>query len=283
LSPGICVSLESGDPVAFANFSAGYINTCSTDQQTSCPGDFATVFGAFVMNPGSTTFSHDINLVDCAISYGNVSITQNGTSSPTLDRETYARSERLITEAFTELRQFQRIYTESGRQSSPYSFGARAAGTGANTLFESALGTLLLGANLDAPADVVARRIEAAFDTQTLFAFSRFPDASDITLTYVEAGRFVYVYDARVLIILLAPFLATILGCWGRWWVGGMDVIGYDVVRIARMGPVTGLESKETELEDIDDVKITCVDEGLGKRLVTNGSVASGYSYHNVG
>ncbi|RYP61013.1 hypothetical protein DL770_009864 [Monosporascus sp. CRB-9-2] len=56
----------------------------------------------------------------------------------------------------------------------------------------------------------------------------------------------IYVYDPLVLLILLVPFLATLLGAtWGGWWrVAGEDVtIGYEPAAIARLVPVVGLPS----------------------------------------
>jgi hypothetical protein len=80
-------------------------------------------------------------------------------------------------------------------------------------------------------------------------AFSRSPYTSSLTIVTTDSLP-VYVYDARVLAILLVPFLATVLGTWGRWRVTGNDVfVGYDPVEIARRGPVVGM-SEASEVRD---------------------------------
>ena len=152
-----------------------------------------------------------------------------------------------------------------------------------DNLWQEMIGPALLDYDFKAAAKTVARRIEAAFDAMTLFAFARAPEASDDTVTITEAGRFIYVYNPKMLLMLLLPLIATFIGCWGRLWVGGSEVPGCDIVRIAKMGPVAGLEHKESsEMEDLDDVQTRCVDEGSGRMLVVSRSGADEHAYHNV-
>jgi hypothetical protein len=45
-----------------------------------------------------------------------------------------------------------------------------------------------------------------------------------------------------VLGILILPFLTTLLGVWGWWWVEGREkVVGYNPVETTRLGPFVGL------------------------------------------
>lgn len=56
----------------------------------------------------------------------------------------------------------------------------------------------------------------------------------------VRATR-TYVYDPRVLLMLLVPALATTLGTGGRWAVGSRAMVpGYDPLVIASRGAVVG-------------------------------------------
>lgn len=274
LNPEICVTLVKSNPAVFANFSGGYSPSCSGSSNV-CQGVFSILFGVWVMRPGDVV-AHDINAVDCTISYGNVTVIQDGLSAPRLARSSFAQS-KYDTSQYPELVPLKRIYTESSGSASPYTFSGAKAGIGANTLFASAVGTLLLDPAMNIPADIVAKRIQSAFEMSTLMAFSRSPTSSDLHFTYSQGFSY-YVYDAKVLFILIAPLLGTILGLWGRLWVGGKEVVGYDVVGIARMGPVQGIERKsgwgydfERE-QEIDEMGVWCVGGSEGKRLVASSS-----------
>ncbi|EPE26447.1 hypothetical protein GLAREA_02360 [Glarea lozoyensis ATCC 20868] len=268
LDPKLCVTLVKSNPATFANFSGGFSPACSSASNI-CAGVFSIIFGAWVMRPGDVV-PHDINTVECTLSYGNVTIIQNGQASPRLLRNSFIQS-RYDTSQYPELVPLKRIYTDSA-SNSPYTFSGVKAGTGANTLYASSVGTLLLDPAMNIPANIVAARIQSAFETSTLMAFSRSPTSSDLHFTYSQDYSY-YVYDAKVLLILIAPLLGTILALWGRLWVGGREVVGYDVVGIARMGPVQGVEGK-SELgwdfereEEIARMNIRCVANGEGKRL----------------
>ncbi|KAJ3526223.1 hypothetical protein NM208_g11295 [Fusarium decemcellulare] len=236
----------------YANFTSGY-PPCDTDTpEAECPGAgsgglWGIIFGVWVNGVDITEDSENrINFVDCVLKYGNITITQNGTSTPELDRSSFslASSSKAQQDGytnFTDAATLNRVYTELGN--SPYDFELAVAATGSNTAYKNPVAFLLLGTDANNDAQTVARQIEANFDMATLHAFARMPNASEITYTTRSDTR-VYVYDARVLLILLVPLFATLLGCWGRWKVAGEDVVvGYDPVGIARLGPVTGLSS----------------------------------------
>jgi hypothetical protein len=80
----------------------------------------------------------------------------------------------------------------------------------------------------------VARASERIFDTATLLAFVRTPEASTIGITNSpEIG--IWTYDVKVLAILAAPLLATLLVLSRYWQVrSNYIVIGYDPLKIAR-------------------------------------------------
>lgn len=71
----------------------------------------------------------------------------------------------------------------------------------------------------------------------TLPAFSRRPDAANVTVTTTSRQTF-WTYDPRVLGMLIVPFLATVAVIVGRMSVAGHDVVvGYNHPTIARKGP----------------------------------------------
>lgn len=264
-NPVVCVSLAAGSPSINANFTGG-VPACRSGLTTeNCPGEFVTIFGAYMMNPynSSSLYSHDLNTVDCSITFGNVAIRQNGTAPPTLERSSFVKSKDNLPGQLSTMR---RIYTEDNAASSPYTFTGSSTPDSSNNLFKSALGTLLLSTTSQVDASIVASRIESAFDMSTLFAFSRSPTSSTLNFAFESANKARYTYDKKVLFILLIPLLATLLGCWGRGWVGGIEVIGYDVVGIATMGPVGGLEKYEQGSE-IEERPVWCEKSGNGRRL----------------
>ncbi|KAH6687767.1 hypothetical protein F5X68DRAFT_221971 [Plectosphaerella plurivora] len=242
IMPSMCVNLTCGAPATFAQFKTGTDTDCESDASCiSNPGSWAVIFGAWVGGV-ETNFADKniINTVSCLVEFGNITITQAGTTSPQVNRSSFRRSKHPLLDygLISNVRTF--IWTESPMRT-PYYFSLHVVGTGWNNLFEMPLGHGLLGDDGSNSADVVARRIEDNFDWATLGAFSRQPNASNIVMTTREATR-VYVYNRLVLLILLVPLLATLLGTWGRWTVGSDDdVLGYDPVAIATRGPVDGI------------------------------------------
>ncbi|PMD33443.1 hypothetical protein L207DRAFT_589807 [Hyaloscypha variabilis F] len=142
------------------------------------------------------------------------------------------------------------IYTDQ-YWDSPYSFSAQAgSGEGGDTLYDNPLGLLLLEPQANSSAEQVAQRIEAIFQTATLMAFAREPLAADITVTIVDNTP-VYLFDQKVLLILLVPMLAVLLGTVGRYEIEGHDIcVGYDPVEIARRGPIVDLAESRDESND---------------------------------
>ncbi|KAF4437107.1 hypothetical protein F53441_13131 [Fusarium austroafricanum] len=249
LNADICTVIGGSGPYIYANFSSGFPADCGE----TCPvGDFAVIFGTFANGTDSLKGPWYHNTVDCSLSYGTVRVQQIGNNSPVLHRSDFEKSDSVLDSSAVPLR---RIYTDS-YQRSPYTFSAGSGtGDGSDSLYNSAVATLLLREKAHSSAEQVARRIEDIFDMATLLAFSRAPNASDLSITTREPFTR-YVYDERVLAILLVPFLATILGTWGRWKVGGTEqVIGYDPVAIAERGPIQGLP-EDASREDMDEKRV---------------------------
>jgi len=235
LNPDICTTVGGWGPYSYANFSSGFPADCGE----RCPvGDFAVIFGTFINGTKTGKGPWYQNIVDCSLSYGTIPIHQVGQNTPILDRWNFEKSSHKLDTSVGPLR---RIYTSS-YQRSPYTFSASSGtGDGSDTLYDSAVATLLLGEKASTSSEEVARRIENIFDMATVLAFSRASNASDLTITTREPLT-KYVYDKRVVAILLVPFFASILGTWGKWRVEGTEqVIGYDPVAIAERGPIRGL------------------------------------------
>jgi hypothetical protein len=243
IMPSMCVNLTCGGPSTFANFKTSTDADCESDSScVSSPGAWAVIFGAWVGGIEGDNGNKDIiNTVSCLVEYGNVTITQAGATTPSLDRSSFRRSENMLdsyASSISNVRTF--IWGELARRT-PYFFTLRLVGTGSNDLYTQPFASGLLGDDAGNSADAVAQQIEENFDWVTMSAFARQPNASDVVTTMREATR-VYVYNRMVLLILLVPLLATLLGTWGRWAVGSDDdVLGYDPVAIATRGPVDGI------------------------------------------
>lgn len=237
----ICVTLKSASPYTYANFTSGYSPLCG-DAGLRCPGAFATIFGVYINSP-ETGLVHTLNLVDCALNMGTLTIRQTGQNPPAIVSDSF-RPSKADAKAVPEMSSMYRIYTEFGDRASPYTFVGTAVGTGSNSIFLSPVGTLLLGEDANRTASAVAGSIQDAFEMATLLAFGRSPVSSPITYTR-QTTRPMYNYDPRVLGMLLVPLLATLFGLFGRWRVGAARVnIGYDPVEIARSGPVGGVPAR---------------------------------------
>ncbi|KAM0330859.1 hypothetical protein ACHAQA_003814 [Verticillium albo-atrum] len=244
----LCVELMTSSPATYSAFSSGP-PACSSESLSDCPGggiggQWGRVYGVWVNGVDITADSENrINNVNCELTYGNITVRQNGTSPPVLDRASYTQA--TSTEAFqygltnASIVQLNRIYSELGN--SPYDWSLAAVGTGANTIYRTSVAFLLLGQDANNDAETVARQIEANFEMATLHAFARGSNSSDLVFTRSHRSP-AYVYEPIVLLILLVPLLATILGTWARWRVAGDNVtVGYDPIGIARLGPVDGL------------------------------------------
>ena len=249
-NPQICIQLDgAASPYSYANFSTGPPPGCSSQCKA---GDFGVIFGVFVNATDTLNGPWYLNTVDCTLTYGMATVTQNGTSTPSLVPGSFQKSS--TAPADVGYISLQRIYTEADK--APYTFSA-SSGTGdqADSLYNSPVATLLLHAKANTSAQAVAAQIEDIFDLATLLAFSREPGASDLEMAFTTT-RNQYIYEARVLAILLVPLMATLLGTWGRWRVEGDEVVlGYNPVKIAMRGPVEGAPQGSSGTEDDVDEK----------------------------
>lgn len=258
--PDLCRSVGNlPDPdrtIVFANFTTTYHPDCPLRSLLSntvigcVPGAFATLFGVYVndviFNANATKA---FNIIECSLQFGNVTITQDGISPPRLDRDTFQPAP----DTFTSTKYYlgwgflAPVYALPGHVynaamiHSPYEFVGNATRLATTNLYDSLLFYYLLGKDATNPPDRVARQIEKNFDRATLQAFAKLANASDMTVTTTSEDRR-YVYDAKVLLILLVPLFATILSSIGRLRVGDADtIVTYSPVDIARRGPVSGL------------------------------------------
>ena len=249
----VCVSLVSADVWTLANFTSGQTEFCEINPLAlNCSGQWAIIYGTWVDNVGreNVTDIGSLNTVDCVLSYGNITIIQNGSTSPTLSRTSF--SENTVV---TDPGPLQRVYTVN-TETSPYTFAGFAGGDGFNTLLYDPIGTFLLDYTLyndtNSTASAVARRIENNFDAATLSAFVRAPAAADITIV-TTTGRQVWSYDRAVLLILLVPLLAIILVILGNHNPEGKETrLQYDPVRIAARGLILP-QDRSRSLDGIDD------------------------------
>ncbi|EHK15595.1 uncharacterized protein TRIVIDRAFT_232672 [Trichoderma virens Gv29-8] len=256
-NPEINVVLTRGDPCTYVNFTSGYPQGCDMEP---CPGKFVVIFGAFVNGTDPQTENLYLNTVDCLLTYGSLNITQDGTKAPVIVSGSYQQN--------TSSRQpspivpIRRIYRENADKS-PYYFNAKSiAGDTSDTLYNSALGTLLLKPKAASSADQVAQRMQNIFNTATLVAFVRSPGAADVTITTTTTDP-VYVFHPLVLLILLVPALALVLGTYMRWRVESNAICPeYDPVEIARRGPVLGMGPW-------DGNQVANSDDGVDKKRVT--------------
>uniref|UniRef100_A0A8H7N664 Uncharacterized protein n=1 Tax=Bionectria ochroleuca TaxID=29856 RepID=A0A8H7N664_BIOOC len=240
-NPGITVILTRGSPYTYANFTSWFTKSCGESVNVNqCLGEFAVIFGAFVNLMPSATGGPIVNTIDCLLTYGSLNITQTGTGTPAIMSGSYTETTSAGPND-SSISSIKRIYTDSFDRS-PYYFTAKS-GTGdtTDTLYNSPVGTLLISPKGNSSDKEVGDRVEAIFNTATLMAFTRVPGAANVTITTTTSGP-IYVYHPLVLLILLIPFFATVLGTYRRLRVEGNSLCpGYDPVEIARRGPVKGI------------------------------------------
>lgn len=265
LSNTVCVTLSD------YNFTSGISEECrqnsnvknnDTDPwQGACPpGDFAILLGSWSVIPfagmpaDSSEASEGIEAlfqfgitqhqVDCRVLHGTVEIKQTGDSPPQLDRASFTKSEssflrfkgepeRLLSYDGEPEWFWQRMFVtpRGDAAANPYVFA------GGKT---EPLSTFLLYTNESAgktdktnDSTSLARAIEANFDMANLLAFVRAPDASLLEITTTQEID-IWIYDKRVMLILVLPLLAAILVSCKCWRVKGNNVvIGYDPLEIA--------------------------------------------------
>ncbi|OAL42792.1 hypothetical protein IQ07DRAFT_668749 [Pyrenochaeta sp. DS3sAY3a] len=274
LDPNASVVLSSGSPYIYTNFTSWSAPGCETGTlDPSCgPGTFAIIFGAFVNNTDNLNGPCYLNTIDCLLTFGTVSVTQNGGNTPTLDSSSFAQNASSVGIPST-IVSLHRIYIEDPYYTSQYAFsGGTGTGDGSDSLFNYPLASLLLGPKADSSGEQVADRIEKIFEMTTLMAFAKAPRAADLAITTTSSTP-VYVYKRAVLAVLLLPFVAAVLGMWGRCKIRGKDVcVGYDPVEIATWGPVNGLSGVGGE--KVEEKHIWSFTENLanssGERIVKN-------------
>lgn len=261
------------------------------DDESPDPGpqthNISIILGAFLRNykepsiqelkDASYKFDGEFNVVDCLVRYGWVNVTQNGTNPGHVTRDSFQLAPRdqlyypwaidwiygYDPYLYTDMDNSQRgILYEGDRTSSWVFYQDDDSGTAQSQdgIFRYPVGAALLGYNRSYPeAKMVARRIEGAWDSYNLLSFKTNHTVADKTTT-AEHRRIVYNYDSKVLLYLLVPLIATLAGCWGRWWIGDEDVVfGYDPLRIAQCGPVQGLTAQPTAEEEfymVDKLKV---------------------------
>ncbi|KAF3919110.1 hypothetical protein ABW21_db0206125 [Orbilia brochopaga] len=231
-SGDVCVTLLDSDPATSANFT-NYKPANSSD------GDFTIIIGAYENNWSDYPPENITYLVDCKVQYGWVNITQKGRNPPEVLRSSLQIVSR--DELDTWLNYIGRIYAGDLYEASPWNFVGGNYGANGEKIVVHPVGVALLGWKNTTDGLTVAQRIERAWDTNNIFALGRSLHAADISTT-VETRTTLYVYNRMILLILLVPLFATVLGIWGRWHVQGDELMpGYDPVKIATYGPVYGI------------------------------------------
>jgi hypothetical protein len=228
------------------NFTSGTIITDCTSYpivQECLVGDFAVIFGAWANyhiddydapEPGA---GYTLNTVDCRVSYGTSTIVQTGNSTPYIQHGSFAISTTSLEakDDDSSARSWQGMYSS---HMSPFRFaseGDSGVSVGELTayLIQSEPRTTELPPFTN-DTNRVARALERCFDTATLLAFVRAPDASTIKITNSPEIA-TWTYDVKVLAILAAPLLATLFVLSRYWQVrSNYIVIGYDPLKIAR-------------------------------------------------
>ncbi|KAF7194698.1 hypothetical protein HII31_03960 [Pseudocercospora fuligena] len=242
INKALCMSVDPSQTTA--NFTTGPPSDCpirdgDLDSTKNCPGEFATIFGAFLPAQQSSGVT-SVYAVDCRLQYGNISITQVGNGAPVLQNGSFAKSIDSflsITSNMTatdegmgglaiqgDLSSWLASYVYSG-SSFDFALGLNhEASAMSNALLSSAYAT----------GEEVAARIEATFDTLTLLIYSKYPGTASATIT-TTTSYLIWNYNSWVLAILFLPLLASVLVLSTNFEVGGTDkVIGYDPVRIAK-------------------------------------------------
>jgi len=243
--PDVCVDLQRGNPATAANF--------TNSMPAPADGYFTTIFGAYLHDWSNINTVDTIYTVDCEVRFGFVNITQTGSNPPAVLRSSFqvVPSDELE----RNVNFLGRIYGGDMASQSPWVFLGGNYGAGGEQIMEYPVGTALLGWRDTFDGPTVASRIEHAWDMNNVFAFGRSSNIVDMATT-IETRRTLYVYRKLVLLVLLIPAMATVLGVWGRWRVSGDDVMmGYDPVRIAGCGPVYGIVPGTCQ-EDLDGMMV---------------------------
>jgi hypothetical protein len=247
----LCVDLDTSSPFAYDayNFTSGPATECASrpnGAEAGVPdclaGEFAVIVGAWANynhdyeNLG-TAAGYTANTLNCPVHYGISTIVQIGNSAPYIkhDSFTISTSSLAAEEEADNVLEWQSLYP------GPYSpFNLASAGD-SDVVLDTMVAYLIQSQPIDSKSapftndtNRVARALEQSFDTATLLAFVQAPDAS--TLEIRNLGKIaVWTYNVKVLAILAAPLLATLLVLSRYWKVqSNYVVIGYDPLKIAR-------------------------------------------------
>jgi hypothetical protein len=272
LGKTVCVTPKTASGANYlisVNFTTGPSEECEhvlafdiDNEERQCEGgDFAIISGLWV----SGMLNQTVHSVNCRLHVGTATIAQAGDSPPTLDRGSFTKLAKPITQStnWSEglaqgvddlygrdnrlpwLWQMQYLINDPSWESSPgyrtynpYNFAVPSVGSFGNY----SMAQYLLGLEtpkgedqqLTSDTHGVARAIERNFEMATLLAFVREPYAGavNITTTYKHD---VWKYDRKALAVLAVPLLATILVLCVCWRVEGDEVVvGYDPLEIAR-------------------------------------------------
>jgi hypothetical protein len=244
----LCVDLGTSSPFASDayNFTSSAPTECSTNASRfgvpECPAAvFAVLFGAWanyypVHDLGNLGYT--ANTVDCRVLYGTCTIAQTSNSAPYIQRDSFTISTTSLADE-DDPKLIEWWQTKYSRDISPFRFASAGDyhdGISMMTayLIQSELPNIPRSAPFTNDTNRVARALERTFDTATLLAFVRAPEASTIEITNSPEIA-IWTYDVKVLAILAAPLLATLLVLSRYWKVqSNYIVIGYDPLKIAR-------------------------------------------------
>jgi hypothetical protein len=305
-----CVHMQNYPTNTHINFTSGPSTACGArlraatagdlelNEMKCPPGDFAVLFGIWysksAQDPSTSAANKSWHTIDCEIHHGTITVLQNGSGVPELDRNSFVNSPTAL-EVVGEPLTHDGFATSSPdfNKSAPFfwqmsylldvQYGLIGAvgmplrfAVGDNRIEGSfSLAQALLGAPSSdelsylplrtnrEDAEGVARDVEAAFDTATLLAFAKAPHAASLKITTtVYSGR--WAYNTTVLPILAVPLLATILVCLVHWKVYGDEiVIGYDPVGIAkRADEITAASGERSEGSDSNDQTVSLKSHG---------------------
>jgi hypothetical protein len=246
----LCVDLGTSSPFAgdAYNFTTSSSARCKSNTEVGeyldCPGgDFAVLVGAWANYKGydprldNLGAPYTANTVDCRIRYGNCTIVQTGNNPPYIRHGSFTISTTQLT-AEDNAESISWWKAKYGGESSPFHF----ASAGDSDVTIGTLTAYLIqtepvtyeSAPFTNDTNRVARALERSFDAATLLAFLRAPNASTIEIT-TSTEIAIWTYDTKVLTILAAPLLATLLVLSRYWKVqSNYVVIGYDPLKIAR-------------------------------------------------
>lgn len=250
-------NLTTGTNYVFADFRTAYISDVFVQNSSGVfsepgtgPGDFTVILGAWsAYHRAAEKKKVPIKSVGCRLEFGTKNVSQSNDGVPEIVPGSFVKSTSLLNESG--LSDLAQIY---GSNNSPWSFSGQLY-EGENTIYQYPLGFLLLGEDASRDGTTVARLIEEAFDMATLMAWVSSPGSAKTT-TVTTDYTLIYTYNPWILLVLIIPFLATVLGTYGKLRFGGYDVVlGYDPLAIASRGPTYSPDGPLGALSEEDQKK----------------------------